>query len=42
VNRLNLEAFDEFSGGLAERLSPDKDLLVSWLCDTAAPTALVA
>ena len=42
VNRLNLGAFDEFSGGLAEWLSPDKDILVSWLCNTAATTAMVA
>jgi hypothetical protein len=31
VNRLNRDAFDAFSGGLAEAIDPDPDAVMAWL-----------
>ncbi|MEM7642183.1 MAG: DUF2478 domain-containing protein [Pseudomonadota bacterium] len=37
VNRLNVAALDDFSGGLAEALAPDRDALLSWISKRKAP-----
>jgi len=40
VNRLNCEAFEAFSGGLAEELPPNASLLEAWIKANALATAI--
>lgn len=37
VNRLNLAAFEEFSGGLAVPLLPQEDALCAWISAATGP-----
>lgn len=37
INRLNLDSFQEFTGGAGEELQPDLDTLVNWAMAAARP-----
>ena len=42
INALNLPAFEEFTGGLATALPPERDALAAWVDEVACNPAAVA
>lgn len=42
INALNLPSFDEFAGGLATRLPPERDALATWIIEAAGTVVEVA
>lgn len=42
LNTLNVEAFEDFAGGMAERLAPEEEVLHDWLQDRVRAVAPAA